>query len=122
MAAKKTTKQTKRTSIKKDVSFLDEMKKIYRDLSPEKRIICFGMLEEAAFLKTTLTKLRTEIDEEGYTDEYKNGENQYGRKVSATLQSYNATLKNYYVLMEKLVKMFPLEEEEADDLMKLMSS
>lgn len=119
---KKTANKTKRTTKKNDNSFLDEMKRIYHDLSPEKRIICFGMLEEAAFLKTTLSKLREEIGEEGYTDEYKNGENQYGRKVSATLQSYNATLKNYYVLMEKLMKMFPLEEEQTDELLELMSS
>lgn len=121
-AVKKTTKQTKRTAIKTKASFLDEMKRIYRELSPEKKVICFGMLEEAAFLKETLSKLRDEINKEGYTDEYKNGENQYGRKVSATLQSYNATLKNYYVLMEKLMRMFPLAEEEANELLELMSS
>ena len=91
---------------------LDQMKEIYKDLSPEKRLICFGMLE----------KLREEINKEGYTDEYKNGENQYGRKVSATLQSYNSTLKNYYVLMEKLMKMFPLEEEQTDELLELINS
>ena len=101
---------------------LDQMKEIYKDLSPEKRLICFGMLEEAAFLKGTLQKLREEINKEGYTDEYKNGENQYGRKVSATLQSYNSTLKNYYVLMEKLMKMFPLEEEQTDELLELINS
>lgn len=122
MVAKKITKGTEKTSKKTNESFLDDMKQIYHDLSPEKKLVCFGMLEEAAFLKTTLSKLREEINEEGYTDEYKNGENQYGRKVSATLQSYNATLKNYYVLMEKLMKMFPLEEEQTDELLELMSS
>lgn len=122
MAVKKTTKQTKKTTTKTDSSFLSEMKQIYHNLSPEKRIVCFGMLEEAAFLKETLSKLREEINKEGYTDEYKNGENQYGRKVSATLQSYNATLKNYYVLMEKLMRMFPLAEEEANELLELMIS
>lgn len=100
---------------------LDEMKRIYGDLPPEKRIICFSMLEEAAFLKATLQNLRQDIAENGTTDEYKNGENQYGKKVSASLQSYNQTLKNYYVLMEKLMKMFPLESTQADDLIELMS-
>lgn len=117
---KRTVRKTKGT-VKKD-PILDEMKRIYGKLPAEKKIICFGMLEEAAFLKNTLNKLRAEIDQEGYTDEYKNGENQYGRKVSATLQSYNSTLKNYYVLMEKLMRMFPLEEEEANDLIELMNA
>lgn len=106
---------------KKNKNVLDEMKRIYGDLPPEKRLICFSMLEEAAFLKATLENLRYDIAENGTTDEYKNGENQYGKKVSASLQSYNQTLKNYYVLMEKLMKMFPLESNQADDLLELMS-
>lgn len=122
MALKKKAKTSKTTKTKIKDTLLDELKRIYSDLSPEKRIICYGMLEEASFLKMTLEKLREEIDQEGYTDEYKNGANQYGRKVSATLQSYNSTLKNYYVLMEKLMKMFPLEEEQTDELLELMSS
>lgn len=99
---------------------LAKMKKIYEDLSPEGKVICFSMLEEAAFLKVTLEGLRADIEENGCTDEYKNGANQYGVKISATLQSYNSTLKNYFVLMEKIVKMFPLSAEKSADLAELM--
>lgn len=97
-----------------------KMKQIYADLSPDQKVICFSMIEEAAFLKVTLTGLRTEIEENGCTDEYKNGANQFGTKVSATLQSYNSTLKNYFVLMEKIVKMFPISAEKSADLAELM--
>ena len=97
-----------------------KMKKIYADLSPDQQVICFSMLEEAAFLKVTLAGLRAEIDANGCTDEYKNGANQFGTKVSATLQSYNSTLKNYFVLMEKIVKMFPISAEKSADLAELM--
>ena len=97
-----------------------KMKKIYADLSPDQQVICFSMLEEAAFLKATLAGLRSEIDANGCTDEYKNGANQFGTKVSATLQSYNSTLKNYFVLMEKIVKMFPISAEKSADLAELM--
>ena len=99
---------------------LAKMEKIYGDLSPEQKVICFSMLEEAAFLKITLENLRAEITENGTTDEYKNGANQYGMKVSASLQSYNSTLKNYFVLMEKIVKMFPLPAEKSAELAELM--
>lgn len=99
---------------------LARMKEIYSDLSPEGKVICFSMLEEAAFLKVTLEGLRADIEQNGCTDEYKNGANQYGVKISATLQSYNSTLKNYFVLMEKIVKMFPLSDEKKSDLAELM--
>lgn len=127
-----TPKKTKLTQIKhtttkaiktaKNDPILEELKRIYSNIPPEKKIICYGMLEEAAFLKATLEGLRAEIKENGATDEYKNGENQYGKKISASLQSYNQTLKNYYVLMEKLMKMFPLESEQADELLEFMNS
>lgn len=109
-------------SVKMDAKAAEykKMTEIYGDLSPEQRVICFSMLEEAAFLKVTLKGLREEITKNGTTDEYKNGANQYGTKVSATLQSYNSTLKNYFVLMEKIVKMFPLSAEKSSDLAELM--
>lgn len=101
---------------------LEELKQLYSNLTPEKKIICYSMLEEAAFLKNTLEGLRKEIKENGTTDEYKNGANQYGKKISASLQSYNNTLKNYYALIEKIVKMFPLESGETDELLEFLNS
>jgi len=101
---------------------LQELKQLYSNIPPEKKIICYSMLEEAAFLKNTLEGLRKEIKENGTTDEYKNGANQYGKKISASLQSYNNTLKNYYALIEKIVKMFPLESEQTDELLEFLNS
>ena len=101
---------------------LAEMKEIYRELSAEEKVICFAMLEEAAFLKVTLCGLRAEIEANGCTDEYKNGANQFGTKVSATLQSYNSTLKNYFVLMEKITRMFPVSAESKLDLIEMIEA
>lgn len=97
------------------------MKEIYSELSVNQQIICFSMLEEAAFLKVTLEDLRAEISANGTTDEYKNGANQFGTKVSANLQSYNSTLKNYFVLLEKIVKMFPISADKQSALAELMN-
>lgn len=97
------------------------MKEIYSEISPKQQVICYSMLEEAAFLKVTLEDLRAEISENGTTDEYKNGANQFGVKVSASLQSYNQTLKNYFVLLEKIVKMFPISAEKMSALADLMN-
>ena len=99
---------------------LDEMKEIYEELSPEERVICYAMLEEAAFLKVTLEGLRSEIEMNGCVDDYQNGANQFGKKISASLQSYNQTLKNYYVLMEKITKMFPVSAQEKMRLTEMM--
>lgn len=105
---------------KRKDALLKEMKEIYSELSPNQKVICYSMLEEAAFLKVTLEELKLEISENGTVDEYQNGANQYGKKISANLQSYNSTLKNYFVLLEKIVKMFPIGGEKASGLLELM--
>ena len=46
-------------------------------------------------MKVTLEDLQEAINENGVTEEYQNGANQRGIKQSATLQSYNALIKNY---------------------------
>ena len=99
---------------------LKDMKEIYGELSPEERVICYAMLEEAAFLKVTLEGLRSEIELNGCVDDYQNGANQFGKKISASLQSYNQTLKNYYVLMEKITKMFPVSAQEKMNLIEMI--
>ena len=98
-----------------------EMTAVYCELTPEEKVICFSMIEEAAFLKVTLEGLLAEITDNGCVDDYQNGANQYGKKISASLQSYNQTLKNYYVLMEKITKMFPVTAAEKMDLLELMN-
>lgn len=98
----------------------ERLKQIYSEIPAEQQVICYSMLEEAAFLKVTLEDLRADISAKGTVDEYKNGANQFGMKVSANLQSYNSTLKNYFVLLEKIVKMFPISSEKKSALAELM--
>lgn len=111
----------KSTSKSRKTREFNRLKKIYSEISPEQQVICYSMLEEAAFLKVTLEDLRAEISENGTVDEYKNGANQFGTKVSANLQSYNSTLKNYFVLLEKIMKMFPISAEKKSELAELMN-
>ena len=47
-----------------------------------------------------LDELQEAINQNGATDEYQNGANQFGSKASAELQAYNTTVKNYNSLMK----------------------
>ena len=61
-------------------------------------------------MRATLEDLQEIINREGVVDEYKNGANQYGTKQSATLQSYNALVKNYTTVQRQLLQLLPPEE------------
>lgn len=103
-------KMSKETRIKQEFLRLEE---IYRELPPSKLALVVPLLENAAFMKVTLEDLQESINRNGCSDEYKNGENQYGRKAAADLQAYNSLIKNYNTVSDRLEKLLPPEHRES---------
>ena len=66
-----------------------------------------GLIDQASFLRVTLDELQIEIADSGTTDDYQNGNNQSGKKISASLQSYNQTAKLYERIITTLMKYIP---------------
>ena len=105
-------KISKDTKIKRRLA---ELTQIYARLPENKLSIAEPLIKNAAFMEVELEELRELIAENGASEEYKNGENQYGRKASADLQSYNALLKSYNMVNSRLEAMLP-PPEEVDEL------
>ena len=106
-------KMTKENRIKKRIA---ELTKIYSKLPEKKRKIAEHLVKNAAFMEVEREELRQIITENGASEEYKNGENQYGKKQSADLQSYNALIKSYNMVNSRLEAMLPPEDDDLDDL------
>lgn len=102
--------KTKEERIKSELS---RLKKIYNKLPKNKLAIVIPLLENAAFMKITLDDLQNSINENGCSDEYKNGENQYGKKAAADLQAYNSLIKNYNTVSDRLEKLLPSEQKQS---------
>lgn len=79
--------KTKEQRIKTEWS---RLKAICSDLPDNKKAIVFPLLQNLAFMKITLDDLQQSINENGCSEDYKNGENQYRRKAAADLQAYNS--------------------------------
>ncbi len=92
---------------------LNRLKKFYAALPQNKRAIVTPLLENMAFMKITLDDLQKSINEHGCSDEYKNGENQYGRKAAADLQAYNSLVKNFHTISDRLERMLPPEQRKS---------
>ena len=103
-------KAKKETRIKKE---LERLVEIYQELPENKYKIVYPLLENAAFMKVTLEDLQKVINEEGCHDEYKNGNNQYGKKASADLQAYNSLIKNYNSISDRLERLLPAEKKKS---------
>ena len=95
---------TKENRIEEELTRLTE---IFREADESKLEAAATLLQNAAFMKVTLEDLQKAINAEGVVDEYQNGANQHGLKQSATLQSYNALIKNYAGVMKTLVALLP---------------
>lgn len=74
-----------------------------------------GLIENVAFMRATLEELAKIINEQGYSSEYRNGENQTGTKKTPEVDIYNTMIKNYNATMKQLYDMLPEESRAAGD-------
>lgn len=83
----------------------------FEEVDANQRAIVSPLLQNAAFMKVTLEDLQEIINTEGVTEVYQNGANQHGVKQSATLQSYNALVKNFAAVIRTLSQLLPPEKK-----------
>lgn len=80
---------------------------LFADLDENQQQTAAGLISSAAFLRVTLEDLEAEINAAGCTEEYTNGSNQSGVKVSAACQAYAQLNTKYQSTMQKLLKIVP---------------
>lgn len=90
-----------------------KLARIFAGIDANQLVVVEGLIERAAFLRVSLAELEIEIANEGYTEEYQNGENQHGVKQSVAVNTYNAMLKNYMAIIDKLTKLTPAAVEKS---------
>ena len=91
---------------------LDRISFLFEKADANEKALAFPLIQNAAFMRVTLEDLQKIINEEGVTEVYQNGANQHGVKQSATLQSYNALVKNFGSVIKALSAILPPEEKK----------
>ena len=87
--------------------------KLIKDLPKDKRALCDGLIADASFMIEQLSILRAHISANGWSEEYKNGENQYGKKASVEADSYLKLQKSYVNTIRQLSAMIPEDKDAA---------
>jgi hypothetical protein len=83
------------------------LKGIFKNLDENKKKLVTPLIEKAAFMGIELDDLGKIIEQEGWTCEYKNGENQFGTKRSPEADTYIALSKNYAAIIRQLTDLVP---------------
>ncbi len=106
------TENNKDERIKKEA---DRLNNQLKNLDEETLTSIQPIIDNAAFMAVTLEDLRAEINEEGVTEEYQNGPNQWGFKERTAVKVYNTMIKNYHANMRQLQPYIERAEAEEDD-------
>ena len=110
MAARKKKKENRIKDEKK------RLKEIFAELEENKRNLVTPLIEKAAFMSIELDDLQETIEQDGWTSEYKNGENQYGTKKSPEADTYIALSKNYAAVIKQLTDLVPAAKRKKSRL------
>lgn len=98
----------------------DRLRKVYENLDSQKKIVAEGIIKRAAYLRVTLEDFEKDLDENGYTEPFRQGNQEpYDRKrpVADMYTSMNAL---YQKATKQLTDLLPKEnpdKEVSDELM-----
>lgn len=106
--------KTKEELISKEMR---KLKKIFRFLDKDRRIIAEKLCKKAAFMDVTLDEMQEQITEEGYVIEGINGNGFKVKMDHPAVKSYNTMIKNYNMVVKQLAELLPEDAEEADELL-----
>lgn len=102
-------KKSRKNRIKDEKQRLSE---IFKDLEKNKLDTCAALIDRAAFITVSLEDLEEQLNIYGWTEEYQNGENQYGVKKSAAADVHISLTKNLNAIMKQLLELVPPAQKE----------
>ena len=89
------------------------LKKIFKDLEPNKLKTVDALIARAAFITISLQELEEQLNRDGWVEEYQNGRNQCGLKKSAAAEVHISLTKNLSTIMKQLIEMVPAAQKES---------
>ncbi|WP_295237884.1 hypothetical protein [Veillonella sp.] len=107
-------KLLKKIERKKKARF-KEYEEAFKEIDKDKMKLLSKTIQFAIDLEFKLDKLRVLVDETGFIETYKNGDNQYGKKESSAGKAYNSALKNYNLLIKTILGELPDHIKAEDD-------
>ena len=97
----------------------NRLNKVFKNLDKNKLTTVQSLINNAAFMSVTLEDLQEDINENGISEEYKNGANQFGKKQSPEVEVYIAMTRNLTAIIKELATLAPQAERKDSKLAAL---
>jgi hypothetical protein len=110
------TNEEKEKIIKREKS---RLRKIFKDLDPNKFKTIEGLIDTAAFLRGSLADLETTLNADGFFEDYDNGGGQKGKKQSEAFKAHVQFTKNYVSIARTLADLAPAGKKKETRLQAL---
>ena len=94
---------------------LDQINKVFDRVPENERSVIDPLLQNYAFMKVTLEDLQDEINRDGISETYQNGQNQSGQKENSKLKSYNRLIKNFESITKTVMRYLPEDDQDGID-------
>ena len=109
----------KKRDIPKDKRIINEeqrLREIYIDVDDDNKAIIDGLIQRAAFMRTTLEDWEKDIDKNGYYEMFTQSVNTppYERE-RPVIRLYNTMNKNYQSIIKQLSDLVPKETKAVED-------
>lgn len=98
---------------KKIKAKIKQLNSIFELLPDDMKQLAKDLIQNIAWMSVELMELQQIIHNTGSVEEYHNGANQSGLKLSAAVQAYNALLKSYNASLRLLIGELPESESKA---------
>ncbi len=85
---------------------LNLLKKIFENITENKKALVTGLIEQYAFMYVQLKELNEIIEKKGVVENFKQGKQQFIREQPA-VKAYNALIKNYNITIKQLSEFLP---------------
>lgn len=102
--------KTKKTRIKAEKNRLFAL---YADLPEDKKTLASGLIERAAFMVVELQDLEADLQENGWTEKFSQGNQEPYDRARPQGQSYASLNGNYQKIIKQLDGMLPSPEQKA---------
>lgn len=89
-----------------------KLKAIIKCIPKDKQKLAEGLIADASFMAEELEQLRMHILEHGWSEEYRNGANQFGKKQSTEAGVYLQMQKSYASVIRQLNAMMEVSQTE----------
>ena len=100
--------QEKNAKIEKEIR---RLRRLFSKIDKNKKNLVYTTIDDIAFMTVTMQELREKIIREGTSIEYKNGENQWGKKQSPDAQLYLQMSQKQTQAMKILIDCMPKTEQ-----------